>query len=154
MFCAGNYDGGVYDDSGTTCNGDSGGPLICEQNGMPVLYGVASWGMQQCTATGVFAKVAALSDWIYDTASISSVTTTQAPTAPPTNPPTDPPTEPPTDSPATANPGDAACLALSGTCTDFRFLTCTAGYTTGNCAGDFNRKCCMPCDATCEATVR
>ena len=64
-----------------------------------------------------------------------------------------PPSEPPTDPPATtANPGDAACLALSGTCNDFRFLTCTAGYTTGNCAGDSNRQCCMPCDATCEAT--
>ncbi|XP_035689900.1 peptidoglycan-recognition protein SC2-like [Branchiostoma floridae] len=46
---------------------------------------------------------------------------------------------------------DSGCAALGGTCTDYRYTTCKAGYVTSKCAGDANRRCCLNCDATCVA---
>ena len=46
-------------------SGDSGGPLICETDGSPVLYGITSWGYG-CALEGypgVYAKVSAFSRW-------------------------------------------------------------------------------------------
>ena len=61
-FCAGKMTGGV-----DSCQGDSGGPLICidEQN-QPILYGAVSWG-SGCAWSGypgIYAKVAAVVDWV------------------------------------------------------------------------------------------
>ena len=49
-----------------TCNGDSGGPLICNDDGRPVVYEVSSW-LQGCGLEGfpsIYAKVASITDWI------------------------------------------------------------------------------------------
>ncbi|XP_019648044.1 PREDICTED: peptidoglycan-recognition protein SC2-like isoform X2 [Branchiostoma belcheri] len=46
---------------------------------------------------------------------------------------------------------DSGCAALGGTCTDYRYTTCKAGYVTNKCAGDTYRRCCLNCDATCQA---
>ena len=40
-ICAG-YENGYRD----SCSGDSGGPLICIRNGVPILSGITSWGVQ------------------------------------------------------------------------------------------------------------
>lgn len=48
------------------CSGDSGGPLICNDDGRPVVYGIVSWN-DDCAATGfpgIYAKVASELDWI------------------------------------------------------------------------------------------
>ena len=46
--------------------GDSGGPLICDVDGKPVLYGVTSWGFgcAKKNSPGVWAKVTEYVDWI------------------------------------------------------------------------------------------
>jgi len=46
--------------------GDSGGPLICPDDGQPVLYGVTSWGYGcgNKGAPGIYAKVSAVTSWI------------------------------------------------------------------------------------------
>ncbi|KAF7284717.1 hypothetical protein GWI33_021726 [Rhynchophorus ferrugineus] len=61
MFCAGDLDGGV-----DACDGDSGGPLACLDNGVFTLYGITSWG-QRCgyaNKPGVYVKVAHYKKWI------------------------------------------------------------------------------------------
>ena len=46
---------------------------------------------------------------------------------------------------------DSGCTALGGTCVDWRYYVCHAGVESGLCDGDSNRRCCLDCDATCEA---
>ena len=59
--CAGNLNGT------DSCGGDSGGPLICIDNGKAVLSGIVSFG-RGCADTsripGVYANVAYLLDWV------------------------------------------------------------------------------------------
>mgnify|MGYP000357823505 CR=1 FL=1 len=46
-ICAGTPDrdgDGLVDYGVTACTGDSGGPLICDDNGTATLYGIISWG--------------------------------------------------------------------------------------------------------------
>ena len=52
MICA----GFVKDGSPNTCSGDSGGPLICHQNGQTVLTGIVSGGQAKCS-TKIFPKL-------------------------------------------------------------------------------------------------
>ncbi|XP_078619834.1 uncharacterized protein LOC144886898 [Branchiostoma floridae x Branchiostoma japonicum] len=44
---------------------------------------------------------------------------------------------------------DGACNAMSGTCLDWRYYKCTAGYEVGLCSGDSNRRCCKQCTSSC-----
>ena len=48
------------------CFGDSGGPLICHQNGQTVLAGIASWTKPGCNTEmpNVFTRVSNYIDWI------------------------------------------------------------------------------------------
>ena len=68
-FCAGKMDGGI-----DSCQGDSGGPLVCiDGHNQPILYGVVSWGYG-CAFNGypgIYAKVAAVVDWIEDTVGVT-----------------------------------------------------------------------------------
>lgn len=48
------------------CNGDSGGPFVCQEGGRWVLHGAVSFGMRNCPTTHytVFARVNSYLDWI------------------------------------------------------------------------------------------
>lgn len=61
MICAGDLTGGI-----DACDGDSGGPLACLENGVFTLYGLTSWG-QRCgyaNKPGVYVKVSFYKKWI------------------------------------------------------------------------------------------
>ncbi|KAL1502427.1 hypothetical protein ABEB36_007568 [Hypothenemus hampei] len=61
MICAGDLTGGV-----DACDGDSGGPLACLDEGVFTLYGITSWG-QRCgyaNKPGVYVKVSYYKKWI------------------------------------------------------------------------------------------
>ncbi|XP_044739287.1 uncharacterized protein LOC123300724 isoform X2 [Chrysoperla carnea] len=64
MFCAGSLDQGV-----DSCDGDSGGPLACLDNGYFTLFGITSWG-QHCgyaNKPGVYVKIGHYRKWIDET---------------------------------------------------------------------------------------
>ncbi|KAM3933981.1 enteropeptidase [Leptodactylus fuscus] len=63
MICAGYEEGGI-----DTCQGDSGGPLMCQVENRWLLVGVTSfgYGCAEPNRPGVYARVTAFSDWIYD----------------------------------------------------------------------------------------
>ncbi|KAJ8665279.1 hypothetical protein QAD02_006941 [Eretmocerus hayati] len=64
-ICTGPLVGGT-----SSCNGDSGGPLMTvNQDGQKEIVGIVSWGMVPCGRKGgpsVFVRVAAFIDWIED----------------------------------------------------------------------------------------
>ncbi len=65
MLCAsGHSESGITD----ACHGDSGGPMVCEENGFFVVRGVTSWGLG-CASRfpGVYARVSLALDWIHST---------------------------------------------------------------------------------------
>ena len=61
MFCAGYLEGGI-----DTCQGDSGGGMICEVRGRKAVMGLTSWGLGcgQANRPGVYTKVADYLEWI------------------------------------------------------------------------------------------
>ena len=61
VICAG-FEEGVKD----SCNGDSGGPLLQFMDGVPVLYGITSWGdgCARSRQPGVYTRVSHFTDWI------------------------------------------------------------------------------------------
>ena len=62
MFCAG-YPGVGGKDA---CNGDSGGPFVCNVNSKAVIAGIVSFGYV-CAVPynpGVYARVTKILDWI------------------------------------------------------------------------------------------
>lgn len=66
MICAGF---GRADSKVSGCNGDSGGPLSCSENGKFVLRGAVSWGIPSCPAGetfSVFARISSFVDWVND----------------------------------------------------------------------------------------
>ncbi|XP_070562115.1 clotting factor C-like [Ptychodera flava] len=70
MFCAG-YQIGLID----ACNGDSGGPLMLqdERSQRYYLYGIVSWGRQQCgvrDSYGVYVNVSNFTPWIQEITNI------------------------------------------------------------------------------------
>lgn len=62
MLCAG------YRQQRGGCEGDSGGPLACEEYGRWVLRGAVSWGRSDCSTEyyTVFARVSTFVPWIED----------------------------------------------------------------------------------------
>ncbi|KAK3745940.1 hypothetical protein QZH41_012752 [Actinostola sp. cb2023] len=90
------------------CNGDSGGPFVCEEGGRWVLHGAVSFGQRNCPTTHytVFARVNSYLSWISKNIGgrkfHTSIPHAQPP--PPTNmPPPSPP--PPTNGPAPPTQG-------------------------------------------------
>ncbi|KRZ88594.1 Transmembrane protease serine 9 [Trichinella sp. T8] len=66
MLCAGNLGGG-HD----VCNGDSGGPLFCMVGDRFYLFGIVSFGYNDCAlqgASSAFVRVTSYLDWIEKTA--------------------------------------------------------------------------------------
>ncbi|KAM9801675.1 transmembrane protease serine 5 [Neosynchiropus ocellatus] len=63
MLCAGYTDGKM-----DACQGDSGSPLVCQDDDVWRLIGVVSWGngCAQPNYPGVYTKVAEFLGWIYD----------------------------------------------------------------------------------------
>ena len=61
MFCAGYLAGGV-----DTCQGDSGGGMVCEVRGRKAVMGLTSWGYGcgRPNRPGVYTKVADYLEWI------------------------------------------------------------------------------------------
>ncbi|XP_065676465.1 serine protease 55-like [Hydra vulgaris] len=63
MICAGD-ESGVPD----TCLGDSGGPLMCQEDGQWILTGITSWGPEigcgQSNMYGVYTNVKTVQNWI------------------------------------------------------------------------------------------
>ena len=61
MFCAGYLEGGV-----DTCQGDSGGGMICEVRGRQSVLGLTSWGYGcgRPNRPGVYTKISDYLDWI------------------------------------------------------------------------------------------
>lgn len=60
-FCAGGKEGE------DTCNGDSGGPLLCKRNGRYHIHGVTSYGTELCgtrNLPGVYTEVSSYREWI------------------------------------------------------------------------------------------
>ncbi|XP_039273511.2 neurotrypsin-like isoform X1 [Styela clava] len=65
MICAGYNDGGV-----DSCNGDSGGPLMCNRvDGSWYVSGIVSWGYKCADADspGVYTRVSRYLEWIHST---------------------------------------------------------------------------------------
>lgn len=71
MLCAGDPEW-----KADACKRDSGGPLICQQNGKMVLYGIISWG-EECAKKnrpGVYTRVTNYMQWIQDnTAEVNNI---------------------------------------------------------------------------------
>uniref|UniRef100_A0A4W6DI10 trypsin n=1 Tax=Lates calcarifer TaxID=8187 RepID=A0A4W6DI10_LATCA len=62
MICAGNLDGSV-----DACQGDNGGPLVCEDElGVSYLWGIVSWrqGCVPSRSPGIYTQVAHYFEWI------------------------------------------------------------------------------------------
>ncbi|XP_062991961.1 hepatocyte growth factor activator [Elgaria multicarinata webbii] len=61
MFCA-----GYLDSKSDACQGDSGGSLACEKDGISYLYGIISWGdgCSKAGKPGVYTKVTKYVDWM------------------------------------------------------------------------------------------
>jgi len=82
-FCAGYPANKAGEKHRDTCQGDSGGPFICKEgserfessyhgmefDGMETgfLWGITSYGSQECKQTGVYTKVYSFMDWIHST---------------------------------------------------------------------------------------
>ncbi|XP_075912997.1 chymotrypsin-like elastase family member 2A [Petromyzon marinus] len=71
LICAG--------DDHAVCNGDSGGPLSCQEpNGSWVVYGITSFGHKNCSVfhkPSVFTRVSAYTDWVSQVMETSSRST-------------------------------------------------------------------------------
>ncbi|XP_044198390.1 uncharacterized protein cfi [Thunnus albacares] len=72
MICAGDLDGTV-----DACQGDNGGPLVCEDElGVSYLWGIVNWGQRcgQSQSPGVYTQVAHYFEWIRQQTGWPSVT--------------------------------------------------------------------------------
>lgn len=71
-FCAGNVDtngNGKTDPGRDACGGDSGGPIICAVDGMPIIVGVTARG-ESCgleNFPGIYVATAEYTEWITET---------------------------------------------------------------------------------------
>ena len=45
---------------------------------------------------------------------------------------------------------DTQCTRIGGTCLNWDYYYCTAGWETGLCNGESNIRCCKPCDRACQ----
>ncbi|XP_048776085.2 fibrinolytic enzyme, isozyme C-like [Ostrea edulis] len=55
-----------YEPNKSACNGDSGGPYVCNKNGGYMLAGVTSWGISTCDGSypSVYTRVSKYLDWM------------------------------------------------------------------------------------------
>ena len=80
QICAGKLDTGGYG----VCNGDSGGPLMCEDNGTYYITGIVSWsrGCAEKNAADVLTNVEEYLPWISKTIQDSFKVKINSPAAP------------------------------------------------------------------------
>merc|ERR1712133_114730 len=45
---------------------------------------------------------------------------------------------------------DTQCTRIGGTCLNWDYYLCTAGWETGLCSGASSIRCCKPCDRSCQ----
>ncbi|XP_064611960.1 fibrinolytic enzyme, isozyme C-like [Liolophura sinensis] len=56
----------IYEESKSACNGDSGGPMVCQYGGVTYLAGITSWGVSTCSGEypSVYTRVTYFLDWV------------------------------------------------------------------------------------------
>merc|ERR1712168_1501557 len=113
------------------CNGDSGGPFVCQEGGRWVVHGAVSFGQRNCPTTHytVFARVNSYLSWISKYIGSNPPPPTNGPPSPPPPPPTNGPPPPPTNGPPP--PG---CKDTSALCTIYpKDYVCNHGAIKIHC---------------------
>ncbi|XP_022328315.1 chymotrypsin-like serine proteinase [Crassostrea virginica] len=56
----------LYEEGKSACSGDSGGPYVCEKNGVWIQAGLTSWGISTCSGSypSVYTRISSYLSWI------------------------------------------------------------------------------------------